>query len=385
MDSILTIISEYNPLHLGHLYQLQESIKNTSCKYKVCILSGSFVQRGEPAIVDKWSRAKMALEAGFDIVLELPTLYAISSAENYAYGALSMAKQIKTTFLSFGSEAGNIEDLAELTSLINDNQDTYYSLIRENVSKGYSYPKSQELAISKLFGKKYATLCSSNNILGLEYLRAINSLKTNITPITIKRNEKYKSATEIRQLISEGKSIKRYVPEFTYKLLEDDPNIVLGLKAFEKEILYKLRMQDLKSIPDLPENLITKLKSAANNCNDLDTLFNSVKNKSITAARLKRILLYVLLDIKNTDIALSKITTPYIRVLGIRKESKKLLSEISKNKNVITSVKDFENTCKNKKLLRMLEIDKRATDTYTLAYKTNSKAGLDYTKKLIVK
>ena len=110
----------------------------------------------------------------------------------------------------------------------------------------------------------------------------------------------------------------------------------------------------------------------------------ALKNKSITAARIKRILLYVLLDITSKDIDISKEVTPYIRVLGIRKESKQLLSEISKKKNVITSVKDFEKTCKNKKLLRLLEIDKTATDIYTLGYNENSKTGLDYTEKLII-
>ena len=385
MDRILTIISEYNPFHLGHLYQLEESIKKVSPKYKVCIMSGNFIQRGEPSIINKWARTKMALEAGFDMVIELPTIYAISSAENYANGAIKISKKINTSYLSFGSEIGNIKLLEELNNNISKNEEKYYSIIRDSISKGYSYPKAQEIAIEKLFGKSKASLCTPNNILGLEYIKSIISLNSNIIPITIKRNSKFKSASDIRELIINGKSYKKYLPEFSYNNL--DNNIIGSLKPFEKIIFYKLRTMTLKQIsdvPDIPDNLTTKLKSSSEKCNTLEELLALVKNKSITAARIKRILLYILLDIKEKDIIDSKSIAPYIRVLGIRKESKDLLSKISKNKNVITSIKDFEVSCKNKKLLNMLNIDKRATDIYTLAYKDNSKANLDYTNKLIV-
>ena len=109
MDRILTIISEYNPFHLGHQYHLNESINETDPTYKIAIISGNFVQRGEPSLIDKWTKTKIALEAGFDIVIELPTIYALSSAENFALGAIKIANQLKTTYLSFGSENGNIE------------------------------------------------------------------------------------------------------------------------------------------------------------------------------------------------------------------------------------------------------------------------------------
>lgn len=387
MDRILTIISEYNPFHLGHFYHLNQSIEKTDAKYKIAIISGNFVQRGEPSIIDKWAKTKLALEAGFDMVIELPTIYAISSAENFALGGIKIANFINADYLSFGSENGNIETLEELTNLISQNEEKYYEFVRDFISKGYSYPKSQEMAINSLFGKKYASLCTPNNILGFEYIKNIRLLKSKTKLITIKRNSTYKSASEIRELIVNKKSCKRYLPAFTISELDKNENIVYSLKAFEKEIFYKLRTmteKEYQSVPDIPDNLINKLRIAAGNCNSLDDLFENIKNKSITAARIKRILLYILLEINKQDINISKETMPYIRILGVKKNSKELLSYISKKKNVITSVKDFESNCKNKKLLRMLEIDIKASNIYTLAYKRNSKSNLDYTQKLII-
>lgn len=387
MDRIITIISEYNPFHLGHFYHLNQSIEKTDAKYKIAIISGNFVQRGEPSIIDKWAKTKLALEAGFDMVIELPTIYAISSAENFALGGIKIANFIKTDYLSFGSENGNIETLEELTNLISQNEKKYYEIVRGFISKGYSYPKSQEMAINNLFGKKYASLCTPNNILGFEYIKNIRLLKSKTKLITIKRNTSFKSASEIRDLISNKKSCKKYLPKFAISELDKNENIVCSLKAFEKEIFYKLRTmteKEYQNIPDIPDNLINKLRIAASNCNSLDDLFENIKNKSITAARIKRILLYILLEINKQDIHISKETMPYIRILGVKKNSKELLSYISKKKNVITSVKDFESNCKSKKLLRMLEIDIKASNIYTLAYKKNSKSNLDYTQKLVI-
>ena len=387
MDRILTIIAEYNPFHYGHLYHLNESIKEINPKYKVAIISGNFVQRGEPSLLDKWTKAKIALESGFDMVIELPTLYAISSAENFALGGIKIANQINSSFLSFGSEIGNISELEELTNSIQINENKYFEAVRSFISKGNSYPKSQELAINKLFGKKYSALCTPNNILGFEYIRTLKSTNSKIQVTTIKRNSKYKSASEIRDLIKSNKSIEKLVPPASFFEINNNLNLVTSLKSYEKEIFFKLRTmskEDFQKVPDIPENLITKLQTSAGACNSLDDLFGKLKNKSITAARIKRILLYIILGITKKDIEMSRTTAPYIRVLGIRENSKELLSLISKKKNVITSIKDFETSSKNKKLLRMLEIDKTATNIYTLAYSKESKSHLDYTQKLII-
>lgn len=395
-EKILTIISEYNPLHFGHIYHLEESIKKTNPSIKIAIISGNFVQRGEPAILNKWERAKIALEAGFDLVIELPCIYAISSAENFANGAIKIANQLNSSYISFGSECGDLKKLQTLSSLINKNEKLYSYSVKNKISKGFSYPKAQELVISDLFGNEFANICKSNNILGLEYLKSLSKINSNIIPITVKRNNANKlSSSEIRKSLRANNLTNlektKSLPEFVLKALKENinnGNLVFSLKSFEKELFYKLRttnIETIKSAPDIPENMISNLKKYSENTNSLEILIQSLKNKSITQARIQRILLYILLGITKKDMEISKSTNPYIRVLAMNKNGKKILSSISPLANVITSVKDFESKCSNQDLLRILAIDKQATNIYTLAYQNNSKSNLDYTTKIITK
>lgn len=392
MSSKLCIISEYNPFHFGHLYHLNESISQTNTDFKVAIISGNFVQRGEPSIINKWEKAKVALSAGFDLVLELPTLYAISSAENFANGSIKIADQIGSNYISFGTESGDLEKLKKLSSLINKNEKEYITNVKEKIAEGFSYPKSQELVIDKMFGNEFLGVCKPNNILGLEYLKSLNAISSNITPITVKRDLDKSSSSDVRALLRTSgfkiEDLKISIPDFSYEVLAENienGNAVLSLKAFEKEIIYILRTIDnekLKNIPDVPENMLSNLKKIACSTNSLDDLITALKNKSITQARIQRILLYILLGITKSDMELSKRITPYVRVLGMSENGKKILSDISKDINVITSVKAFEKICDDSDLLRMLEIDKKATDIYTLAYAKESVANLDYTTRI---
>ena len=392
MSSKLCIISEYNPFHFGHLYHLNESISQTDTDFKVAVISGNFVQRGEPSIINKWEKAKVALSAGFDLVLELPTLYAISSAENFANGSIKIADQIGSNYISFGTESGDLEKLKKLSSLINKNEKEYITNVKEKIAEGFSYPKSQELVIDKMFGNEFLGVCKPNNILGLEYLKSLNAISSNITPITVTRDLDKSSSSDVRALLRTSgfkiEDLKNSIPDFSYEILAENienGNAVLSLKAFEKEIIYILRTIDnekLKNIPDVPENMLSNLKKIACSTNSLDELITALKNKSITQARIQRILLYILLGITKSDMELSKRITPYVRVLGMSENGKKILSDISKDINVITSVKAFEKTCDDSDLLRMLEIDKKATDIYTLAYVKDSVANLDYTTRI---
>lgn len=392
MSSKLCIISEYNPFHFGHLYHLNESISQTNADFKVAIISGNFVQRGEPSIINKWEKAKVALSAGFDLVLELPTLYAISSAENFANGSVKIANQIGSDYISFGTESGDLKKLKNLSSLINKNEKEYITNVKEKIAEGFSYPKSQELVIDKMFGDEFLGVCKPNNILGLEYLKSLNAISSKIIPITVKRDFEKSSSSDVRALLRTSgfkiENLKDKIPDFSYEILAeniDNGNAVLSLKAFEKEIIYVLRTIDnekLKNIPDVPENMLSNLKKVACSTNSLDELITTLKNKSITQARIQRILLYILLGITKSDMELSKRITPYVRVLGMSENGKKILSDISKDINVITSVKAFEKICDDSDLLRMLEIDKRATDIYTLAYARDSVANLDYTMRI---
>lgn len=242
-----------------------------------------------------------------------------------------------------------------------------------------------------MFSNEFENICSPNNILGLEYLKSIQNTHSNIKTITVKRNFELSSSSNIRNTLRTFKNVESSsLPKFSFENINtniESGNIVYSLKNFEKEILFSLRkmtINDLKNVPDIPENLLNKFKTASDSCNSLEELISILKNKSITQARIQRILLYILLSITNQDMEISKNTIPYIRILGISKKGKELLSFISKKtKNLITSIKPFEENCQDKNLLRLLEIDKLATNIYTLAYSKNSKSNLDYTRKII--
>jgi predicted nucleotidyltransferase len=251
--------------------------------------------------------------------------------------------------------------------------------------------------------QKYTdVLQNPNNILGIEYLKALKKYKSNIEPITFKR--KYSdynstdvksgiaSATAIRTMLQTNKNIHYVVPYETYELIEakqKSGEIVTDLSVFSKEIIYTLRKMSLKEIaalPDVSEGLENKIKIAANTCNNLNDLIAKIKSKRYTQTRIQRILLYALLNITSKDMDMARKTTPYIRVLGFNKKGKRVISAIS-NQNpkiqIIVSVKKFMENNLDKRLHTMISKDIFATNVYTLAYKNNSVANLDYTHKVV--
>lgn len=406
MSKVLAIICEYNPFHNGHLYQLNESIKLVSPDYVVCIMSGNFVERGNTALINKWARTEMALNAGVDMVIELPTIYSISSAENFAAGAIKILNSFNCdTFLSFGSECGDINTLNKFAEILVKEPAEYVTMLNHELAKGLSFPKARENAMLLYINdiRNSATVLSgSNNILGLEYLKQIIKTGNKISPITIKRigtdynsktiSNNIASATAIREMLLDKKSVKKLMPEYAYSILKEElgnGRFVLDLSQFEKQIIYKLRcmtIEQIANLPDVSEGLEYKIKEASNACNTLDSLIFMIKSKRYTMTRINRILLYALLDITKQDYINSQKTTPYARVLGVSENGKSLLSELSKNKkiNVITSVKQFMDKSNNKILKSMLEKDIFATNIYTMEYKKNPDANLDYTQKMII-
>lgn len=406
MDKILGIVCEYNPFHLGHLYHVETSKKLIKPDYTVAIMSGNFVERGDAAIVDKWSRAEMALNNGIDLVIELPLVYSISSAENYASGSIKILKSIgMDMFLSFGSECGDINILNEIATVLVDEPQEYLSILNHELANGTSFPKARERAILMYLNdiRRYANILSeSNNILGIEYLKAIKKEKAKVKPITIKRkgskyneinlNDKYSSATAIRHAIATQTDIKDFVPESTYAILSnkiEKNEFVLGLEKYEQAIIYKLRTmptEEIAMLPDVNEGLENKIKKASDSCNTLNELIEKIKSKRYTRTRITRILLFALLNITKNDMEDSYKTIPYIRVLGVNDKGKELIAKIAKqNKkmHIITSPKKFMTNNKNRMLKNMLEKDMFASNIYTLGYSKNSKANLDYTNKLI--
>lgn len=406
MDGILGIVSEYNPFHNGHIHHLQVSKQLTKTDFTVAVMSGNFVQRGDTALVDKWTRTEMALKSGIDLVIELPTVYALSSAENFADGAVKILNSLGVVdFISFGSEIGEITPLLEVANILYKEPKEFSSLITTQLRSGLSYPKAREIALSQFFGssQKYSSIVSNpNNILGVEYLKSLKKHRSHIRPLTIKRdyadyNSKQEkngiaSATAIRTMIQNGKNVHRVIPYESYELLEkckEEGKIIPSLEGFEKEIIYTLRKMTLSEIADLPdvsEGLENKIKAAANNVNTLDELIANIKSKRYTQSRIQRILLYALLNITQKDINQSKRVTPYIRVLGFNKHGKRIISAIAAANpklKIIVSVKKFLENSNDNILKNMISKDILATNIYTLGYKKDSIANLDFTHKVV--
>lgn len=406
MEKVLGIVAEYNPFHNGHLYHLNESKKQAGADYSVCVMSGNFTQRGDTSIIDKWSRTEMALKNGIDLVIELPVVYSISSAENFAYGSMSVLDKLGIVdTVSFGSEVGDLTILDSIAEILCTEPKEYVSLLNHELSRGISFPKAREKALLMYLNdiRKYANVLSNpNNILGIEYLKALRNLKSNLTPMTIKRKDSdynstaikdgFASSTAIRKIITKPSSLSKVVPEETFSIIDNKikhGQIVNGLSTFEKEILYKLRIMPVEWIADLPdvsEGLKHAIKNAANSCNNVADLVSLVKSKRYTQTRIQRILLYALLDITKQDMENSKKGVPYIRVLGMTENGKQLLSSIvtrNKKLNIITSPKKFMDHSNNKISKSLFAKDMLATNIYTLGYEFESQSNLDYSTPVV--
>ena len=408
MNKVLGIIAEYNPFHNGHLYHINESKKAVNADYVVAIISGNFVQRGDTSLVDKWSKAEMAIKNGADLVIELPLLYSISSAENFAEGGIKMLNSFNIVdYISFGSELCDVNTLNEFADVLFHEPKEFVSVLNHELSKGFSYPKARENALLMYLNdiRKYANILSSpNNIIAIEYLKALKKYKSSIVPVSINRNkvdynsteivDGFASATAIRKIAMTNDvwSLRQAMPKSSFDIMYDclrSGKTVSSLSKFEKEIIYNLRkmsVSEIANLPDVSEGLEYSIKNAANSCNTIDELISIVKSKRYTTTRLRRILVYCLLGITKKDIQDSRKVIPYARVLGFNDKGKELLSGIShanSKLDIVTSVKRYMETSNNRILKNMLAKDIFATDIYTLGYDYDSSSNLDYTHPIV--
>ena len=349
----------------------------------------------------------MALSNGIDLVIELPVLYSISSAENFADGAIKILNSLEiVNYLSFGTENSNINDLDKISDVLYNEPEGFKKLLLNELKAGISFPKARGNALTKyLNNDSYLNILSSpNNILGIEYLKALKKYKSEIEPICVKRFEaeynsnnfsnNIASATAIRNLIKnkDFDIIKNLVPSNTYSILIKaikNGHIVEDINIFEKEIIYVLRkmsIEEIANLPDVSEGLEFAIKDAVNSCNNIAELLNFIKTKRYTQTRLQRILLYALLGITKQDMEISKSIFPYVRVLGFNENGKKLVSEISKNNpelKIITSVKKFVDTNSDKNLNQLLNKDVFATNVYTIGFEYDSLNNLDFKNGIV--
>lgn len=408
MEKVLGIVAEYNPFHNGHLYHLQESKKITDSNYTIAVISGNFTQRGNTSILDKWEKANMAIKNGVDLVIELPLVYSISSAENFADGAIKILNSLNIVdYISFGAETNNLSLLDKIATILYEEPKKYKELLSKNLDLGLSFPKAREIALISYLDNNndkeiLDELSKPNNILGIEYLKALKRYKSSISPICVKRfkagyndldvQDNIASASSIRNMILENnfEELKKLMPDVSYDILIkniENKNYVKDISIFEKQIIYNLRkmsLEEISNLSDVSEGLEHLIKTAAISSNNLNDLINSIKSKRYTLSRINRILLYSLLNISKDDINLSKEITPYIRILAFNDNGKKLLSAISKanpNINLVTSVSKFMDNCTDNKLKYLLEKDIFATNVYSL-YLNNMQGNMDYIKRL---
>lgn len=408
MGKVLGIVAEYNPFHNGHLFHLEESKKITGATYTIAVMSGNFTQRGSTSLIDKWSKAKSAIENGIDLVIELPVLYSISSAENFAEGAIKILNSLGVVdYISFGAETSNIDTLDKVADVLYREPKEFKSILSHELEKGNSFPKARENALLMYLNdiKTYSNVLSSpNNILGIEYLKALKKYKSSIIPICVHRYEaeyndisytgNIASSTAIRNIVKNNglNILANLMPPYSYSSLIDSikvGHVVPDISVFEREIIYNLRkmsLADIANLPDVNEGLENAIKNAANSCNSVVEFLNIIKSKRYTNTRIQRILLYSLLGISKKDMQISKKINPYIRVLGFNERGKFIVSEVAKanpSLPIITSVKRFVDNNKNKNLNILLEKDIWATNVYTIGYEYDSWNNLDFTHKLI--
>jgi predicted nucleotidyltransferase len=381
--NITGIITEYNPFHNGHLYHLNSAKKYTNCDGIVCIMSGNFVQRGEPALIDKWKRAEMALLNGVDLVIELPTFYALSSAEFFASGAIKILDNIgvvKNIF--FGSESGNIESLFKIAKVLTFKNDILQDSIKKNLKTGVTYAKARELALINILNEDYIReiLSNSNNILGIEYIKALLKIDSTINPLTMKRegssyNDKefntiFSSATSIRENLKNGKdlsSLKPYMPKVSLNMLNN--LIENGYPfVFEKEmyqyIKYKLLTNciNFNNLFDAKEGLDNKFLKEIYFSSSYEDLIFKIKSKRYTYTKISRLMTQIFLSLDNYSYhELIKDENLYARVLAFNNTGKLILKEMKKNSTIpiITKVPKHINN-------PLLSLDIQGTKAYSI-------------------
>ncbi|HBB72252.1 MAG TPA: nucleotidyltransferase [Ruminococcus sp.] len=392
------IIAEYNPFHNGHLYHVNETRRH-GATHIVAVMSGSFVQRGDAAIMDKFRRARLAVRSGVDLVIELPVQYSLSSAESFASGAVWLLNCLGAVDeLSFGSECGSVEKLTKALDMVQRTADVKAEEIRRIMEKGYTYPRALTSVVRGESPELADIISEPNNTLGIEYMKALRAFSSSVTPYTVKRrgdshdgsspDSGFASASYIREkLLSETEVIhpEDYMPEHVAKAIRtaEEKGELADLRRLERVFLYKLRTtsaEELSMLCDVGQGLENRLYSART-ASSLEELLYSVKTKRYTMARLKRILISLLIGITREDM---KHLPPYGRILAFNDRGTEILAR-AKDHAVIpygTSVSRL--AAKNSIAKRFAQLEERASDIYGLALGKAASAQDDLRAKITI-
>ena len=317
--NVVGIIAEYNPFHEGHAYQIQKAKEQCGAEFAVVVMNGDFVQRGEPAIFDKYTRTKEALLGGADLIFELPVQFGLSSAGDFAMGGVLALNALPfITHLCFGTETGDLTPLLQAATFLCDEPDSYRTRVKHFVKQGILYPKARSLALAAESGLPTQTWDSPNNILGLEYCVALQKLHSKIKPFTIRREGQgyhdndtpalsdFPSATFLRKQIRKAGEKEN-----------------LSLSDFSSLIGYSLlTAKDLCRIKDITPDLSDRIRNELPKYREINEFVKTIKNPSLTTGRIKRSFFQCLFDIEKEEPVM-----PYLRVLGMKKEASSLLSQ----------------------------------------------------------
>ena len=374
---ICACIAEYNPFHLGHLKHIDYIKNELKAEKVIVVMSGNFTQRGECAVLDKFTRAKHAIIAGADAVIELPSVFAIGNAEVFAKGAIKVINSLGIVDgICFGIESGTKDEYLTLAQAMNNESKEFKRILKEKLDSGISLAKAKFETVKELNQDKFnpELISSPNNILALEYVKAILKSNSNIEICPMLRDgnhndktlkKKITSATSIRQALKEKgkKKVKKNVPKFVYSDLKDYPN------AFEKITLANVltsSAEQLKAIPDCTEGLENRIKAFSKDNHTIENLIEKVSTKRYTSARIRRILTANLLGVTKalTDDCLNE--KLYAKILAVNSDSKNMISQITKNATVPVLTRKSDVTSLSKTALKCFEIDVLANDLYSL-------------------
>ena len=383
--SVFAVICEYNPFHNGHKYLIEQVKKDGDTV--IAVMSGSFTQRGDVAIADKFSRAEIAVKNGADIVIELPSVFSCANAETFAKGSVEIISALGIVDkLCFGAEDADV-NLLKLTGEAFEDKE-FKAELKRLMDSGEYYPRAVEKALETVYSPAMADVAQKpNNILAVEYIKALKG--TGIEPVAVKRigaahdskeiAGNITSASNIRDMIKAGKDYSPFVPDYSI----DNP---ADIKMLERVILYKLRSmsrEEIKKLPDISEGLENRIYDAARNSKTLDEFFDTVKTKRYTMARIRRIAVSALLDIQSDY---SKAGAQYIRVLAFNDKGAGLMSEIKRRGSLpfITNVA-YGYDRLDEKAKQIFDIDVLATDIYNMVLREIKPCGEDFTKGVLKK
>lgn len=372
------IIAEYNPFHLGHLYQINKVKEMFPDSIIIAIISTHFTERGDISILTKWDKTKICLEHNIDIIVELPTLYATQSGDIFAKEALKILNELKIDTLIFGSESNNIDTLYELANIQLNNKE-YDSIVKAYLKEGINYPTAMSKALKDLAN---ITIDKPNDLLGLSYVKEIIKNNYKIQAISIKRNNDYHekvitsnivSANLIRKLLLNNQDISNHVPKTTYNYITQRISLDSALPLLKYQVINN--MNNLSEYLTTDEGIENRLIKYINEANSWDELIMKIKTKRYTYNKIQRTLIHILLDIKKED----NFKDTYIRILGFNQKGQAYLNTIKKD----ITLPIFSGYKPN--LSNTFDIEFKSTAIYSIITNNKNLIKQEYQKKPIIK